>query len=252
MKLFLIRHAESANNRLALGLTYDEYMAQRSADPVITELGQRQAKRLADHLACETIPESHHETRPDNGNGGYHLTHLYCSPMRRALQTSLPIAQALGLNPEVWVDIHEHGGMFHGNPRNGGELVIHPGLTRAEMQQEFPDCVVPNQVTEEGWWASGYEDSAGCYARAVRVANDLRHRAQVERAQKVESRLALVSHGTFLDALIKALLNQPPERETFYFHYNTAISRLDFMPNDRLCLRYLNRVQHLPPEMISE
>lgn len=252
MKLFIIRHAESANNRLAIDLTYDQYMAQRSADPVITELGARQAALLAEHLACAAAPESQIEAHPGHGNGGYHLTHLYCSPMLRTLQTARPVAQALGLQPQVWIEIHEHGGMFRGNPRSGEELVIHPGLTRAAIQSDYPGYQLPDRITEEGWWFSAYEDMPGCNARAMRVARDLRRRAQEERTQEVESRIALISHGTFLDALIKAFFNQLPERELYYFHYNTAITRIDFMPNGTLFLRYLNRIQHLPPEMISE
>lgn len=252
MKLFIIRHAESANNRLAIDLTYDQYMAQRSADPVITEKGQRQAKLLAEHLTDDIAPESQHEAHPGHGNGSYHLTHLYCSPMLRTLLTARPVAQALNLRPQVWIDIHEHGGIFRGNPRNGEELVIHPGLTRAAMQTDFPDYLLPDAVSEKGWWAGSYEDMPGCNARAMRVARDLARRAQEERTQEVESRIALISHGTFVDALLKAFFNQLPERELFYFHYNTAITRLDFMPNGTLYLRYLNRVQHLPPELITE
>ncbi|HXF63414.1 MAG TPA: histidine phosphatase family protein [Caldilineaceae bacterium] len=260
MRLFIIRHAESANNRLALDLTYEEYMAQRSPDPPLTERGQRQAKLLAEHLASDTIPETYHETIPTRQDGqepparygGYHITHLYCSPMLRTLQTAQPVVAALGLKPTVWVEIHEHGGMFKGNPRSGEELIIHPGLTRAAIQADFPEYELPETITEKGWWNSGYEDMPACYARAIRVARDLRRRAQEERVAEVESHIAIISHGTFVDALIKALFNQLPERQIFYHHYNTGISRIDFMPNGSLFLRYLNRVQHLPPEMISE
>jgi hypothetical protein len=33
--------------------------------------------------------------------------------------------------------------------------------------------------------------------------------------------------------------------------YNTAITRIDFVEHDRALLRYVNRVAHLPPEMVS-
>jgi broad specificity phosphatase PhoE len=254
MRLYLIRHAESANNRLALGLTYEEYMQQRSADPDITELGHRQAQALAQHLADPQTPEAYHEGAPadGNGSGGYHLTHLYCSPMLRALQTARPVAAALGVSPTVWPEIHEHGGMFRGNPRRGDDLVIERGMTRAAMAAAYPTYVLPEGITGAGWWTAGYEDMPGCYARAVRVARDLRRRAQEERVVEVESRIAMISHGTFVDALLKAFFDQLPERQLFYFHYNTAITRLDFMPNGTLMLRYLNRVQHLTPDLISE
>ena len=44
MQLLIIRHAQSANNALAEGVDYDEYMANRSPEPPITEMGERQAQ----------------------------------------------------------------------------------------------------------------------------------------------------------------------------------------------------------------
>ena len=66
-----------------------------------------------------------------------------------------------------------------------------------------------------------------------------------------DERVALVSHGGFIDALLKALCNQLPSQHLWYHHYNTAITRLDFDQDDRLHLRYLNRIDHLPPALIS-
>lgn len=251
MKLFLIRHAESTNNRLALDLGYDEYMRTRSIDPPISELGTRQAQLLADHLAANAHPESAQEKLPVEPFSGYGITHVYCSPMLRTLQTAQPVAAALGVPVEVWVDIHEHGGMFLGNPRTGEGLVIHGGMARLEIEASFPGYALPAAITEAGWWTQGYEDMPGCFARAIRVARTLRHRAQDNRAEGRDEAVALISHGNFLDALIKAFFEQAPGRRLFYQHYNTAITRLDFMPDGLLMLRYLNRTMHLPPEMFS-
>jgi broad specificity phosphatase PhoE len=247
MIVYVIRHAESANNRLALNLSYDEYMLQRSADPPITELGERQIVLLADHLAtyAEPLPDK-------NWDGlGYGITHLFCSPMLRTLQTALPIVERTGIAPDVWVDIHEHGGMFRGNPHTGIDFEIYAGLSRREIGEKYPLYHLPEAITDAGWWTSGYEDMSGCYARAIRVARELRRRAKRNAEEGREERIALVSHGTFMDTLLKAFFDQIPGRNFYFQHYNTGITRIDFAPDGTLFLRYINRTLHLPAEMLS-
>ncbi|MDI9546193.1 MAG: histidine phosphatase family protein [Chloroflexota bacterium] len=251
MRLFLIRHGESANNFLMQDTGYDHYMRSRHVDPPLTELGERQAARLAEHLAANGHPEARHGQSPTQPNAGYGITHLYCSPMQRALQTTQPVAAALGLQPEVWTDIHEHGGIFYGNPRSGEGLVSRPGMSRSKIQQRFPGYILPDAIGEDGWWRGGYEDMPACYARAMRVARRLLQRAEDNSAQGIEESMALVSHGTFIDSLLKAFFHQIPDRRFLYQHYNTAITGVDFMQDGTLLLRFLNRTQHLPPEMIS-
>ena len=247
MRLLIIRHAESSNNKLAPGLDNATYMQRRSADPVITELGVRQAQRLAEHLAGTPPADA-----PPEGKGSYGITHLYCSPMLRTLQTSQPVARALGLRPMIWTDIHEHGGMFMGNPHTGENFVVYKGLTSEEVARDYPEYDLNDAIGEDGWWKSGYEDIAGCYARAIRVARELRRRAHTEYEEGKKSVVAIVSHGTFIDSLIKALLSQIPENRFFYYHNNTAITCIDFAQHDTLFVRYQNRTFHLPPDMLSE
>jgi len=245
MKLFLIRHAQSANNYLAERAEMDDYLAQRSPEPTITELGFRQAQLTADHLASLNWPEEAEGSNRGDSHG-YGFTRLFVSPMWRTLQTAQPISKALNLQPEVWVDIHEHGGIFSGNPRKG-DVVNLPGLTRQEIAEQFAGYQLPEAITPEGWWYGGYEEMDSCYARAGRVADMLRQWAP----GMGDDRVALVSHGTFLDALIKALLGHDFASQLYYTHYNTAISRIDFTPKGFLLLRYLNRTEHLTPDLIS-
>ena len=48
MQLFLIRHGESANNALGVGdISYEDYMAQRSPDPGLTQIGIRNVSSTA-------------------------------------------------------------------------------------------------------------------------------------------------------------------------------------------------------------
>jgi broad specificity phosphatase PhoE len=168
--------------------------------------------------------------------------------MLRALQTALPISRALGLKPHVWVDIHEHGGVFTGNP-DKGDVVSYPGLTRAQIAADFCDYQVVNGVHDGGWWSGGYEEMDLCYGRACKVAARLHELAE----QQTYATIALVTHGTFLDALLQVLF-APGESygERIHFsHLNTAMSRIDFSANRRLALRYLNRIDHLPVDLVT-
>lgn len=243
MELYIIRHGQSTNNVSMLRDPND----RQYADPPLTELGHQQAQAVAEyvgnHLNVDVWVEKPPESRETMQ--GFGITRLYCSPMLRALQTCLPISQAIGIQPEVMVDIHEHGGMFLQNEK--GDIIGYTGLTRTALQGAFPNYLLPDHISEQGWWnpANGYEDLAACKARAMRVSANLR--LQAGSAQ----RIGLVTHGTFADALVKAFLNLLPGDELRFFHYNTAITRIDFRNDGKTILRYLNRIEHLTPELMS-
>jgi broad specificity phosphatase PhoE len=232
MELYLIRHGQSTNN--ALGTP-----TGRVQDPPLTDIGERQAEALAEHLVGGPYPESEWESRT-----GYEFDKLYCSAMQRALQTAAPVSKALGLQPEVWVDVHEQGGIYLEG--EDGQSVGFPGMTRAEISARFPDYVLPDAVTESGWWNKTYEHIGAASGRAIAVAEIL-----IERSKEGDERIALVSHGMFVSLLIKALLNQLPSANTYYHHYNTGISRIDIRPGAPLILRYFNRTAHLTPDLLT-
>ncbi len=240
MILYLIRHGQSSNNLLAEQLMdrpgpypYESYMKQRVAEPPLTTLGEEQAERLGSYV------------------NGMAISRLYCSPMLRTMQTIRPLAESLGCNPAVWIDLHEHGGVFH---RQGAdaEAVGHPGLSRSEMSEMFPNYRT-DSIGESGWWHGGEEDLASCHARAVRVAEELQRMAS-EFGE--DESIAAVSHGTFLDSLLKALLGRLPGHDFYFNHYNTGVTRVDFSPTRMpgrltVTVRYTNRVEHLPNEHMT-
>ena len=228
MDLFLIRHGQSANNVL-------KDVTLRDQDPELTELGYRQAEKLAEFLA---------------GGGHFEPTErpffdrLYCSPMVRAMLTARPVGEALGLVPEVWIDIHEVGGIYldHG-PERG--IMGYPGQTRAEMAARFPGYTLPAEVGEGGWWTEGMESFHAGQGRAIGVAAALRARAASD------ERIALVSHGGFMSCLLQALGRQLPADGFYYEHGNTAVSRLELSGDGTTVVRYLNRLEHLPEGWLS-
>jgi 2,3-bisphosphoglycerate-dependent phosphoglycerate mutase len=181
MQLYIIRHGQSTNNA--------SQEVNRVQDPSLTDLGKQQAEKVADYLANYSDPSP-----SQNGHKGFGITRLYCSPMLRTLQTAQPISAALDLQPEVWVEIHEHGGIFleYGDERG---IVGFPGLTRAEIMEQFGDYLLPDVVTDQGWWnpARGMESYVESQARAINVADMLfKQRASSER-------IALVTHGTLYE-----------------------------------------------------
>mgnify|MGYP003332681062 CR=1 FL=1 len=118
-QLFFIRHGQSTNNALA-------DPTQRVQDPKLTELGQIQAQRVAGYLAANS------HLKGSLSNPKVHpLDRLYCSAMVRAVHTATPIGQALDLNPEVYVDLHEIGGIYLDYP--DGRIESFPGQTRSEL-----------------------------------------------------------------------------------------------------------------------
>ena len=227
MELFLIRHGQSTNNALT-------DWSQRVEDPLLTNSGEQQAELTARHVAAglHLHPTARDAARPV-------LDQLYCSPMIRAMQTADAIAKAVGVTPQVWVDIHEVGGVYLDQ---GERKVGYPGRSRSELAQRFPRCVLVPDLTENGWWNRDFEESHVGHGRAASVAKMLRERAAED------ARVGLVSHGDFLSALLKALGGQPFDTGIYYEHRNTGITCIDLTPQAAR-VRYLNRVDHLTEEL---
>ena len=240
MNLYLIRHGQSANNLLAEQLKerpgpfpYEAYMRQRVAEPPLTEMGERQAKRLGAYAKELAI------------------SRLYCSPMLRTMQTIQPLAETLSTEPAVWIDLHEHGGVFL-RPGANTQAVGYPGLNRAEMSEMFPGYRLDG-ISDSGWWHGDEEDLAACHARAVRVAEALHRMAG---ASEEDESIAAVSHGTFMDSLLKALLGRLPGNELYFNHHNTGVTRVDFSSSRSdgksvVTVRYTNRAEHLTDANMS-
>ena len=242
MELYIVRHGQSTNNALGdpLGRDYD---------PALTEIGVEQAERVSHflaaggHLARKSVMEE--KIDPDRPV----IDRLYCSPMIRALRTAKPIGREVSLNPEVWVDLHETGGLFLDHGENGG-IEGFPGCSRDEILKEFTNYVLPEDITDGGWWKGAYEGPPASYERALLVADKLWERALSD------ERIAIVSHGGFGNLLLKALGTRSagngfPSDRLYYTQYNTAISWVDFQGDEIINLRYLNLVEHLPKELIT-
>ena len=241
MQFYFIRHAQSENNLLWIETGSHD---GRSADPDLTPTGRKQAETLAQYLqAPAAVPKS--PTGLDLQNiGGFHFTHLYCSLMLRAVVTGTVVARATGLPLVAWEDVHETGGMHCKDETTGGRVGL-PGKNRSYFESHFPDLVLPPSLGEEGWWNRPFEENEERPQRARRVLREL-----LDKHGNTEDRVAIISHGGFYNQLMRAILDLP-EAGTFGFTLNnTAIARIDF-ENDWIWAVYLNRVDHLPRDLIT-
>ncbi len=249
MELYIIRHAQSENNAL-WARTGQE--VGRKPDPELTAVGHQQAQHLAQYLSQRPSVNGLDEVARQHNRHGYPFTHLYSSLMLRAVQTGHYVAEALDMPLHVWEEIHEWGGIYAHNLETG-ERVGLPGVSGKELTARFPRLVLPpERQNGDGWWNRPFEPREATQARAERFWQALLARHGQER-----DRVAIVTHGGFSYALLMVLLASSGQntmsdgtREVWFSMHNTSVSRLDVGP-DFCNVRYLNRVAHLPPEMIT-
>jgi 2,3-bisphosphoglycerate-dependent phosphoglycerate mutase len=255
MRLYLIRHAQSANNDL---YTRTGGAVGRHADPPLTELGHRQAQLLAEYLA--RTPDNRGEDAPPlvgdyvarHDRCGYGLTHLYCSLMTRAVQTGGYVAAATGLPLVGWTEIHERGGLHDLDQATGKEVGI-PGPGRVWFATEYPNLVLPEALDEAGWWGRPKESIVESVPRARTVWAEL-----LARHGDTEDRVALIIHGGFFQSLMTALFSTgdslaAPDlgfTQMGFGMSNASISRFE-IADGLIVLRYLNRIDFLPDELIT-
>lgn len=240
MRLYYVRHAQSTNNAL-----FDETGSDqgRSHDPPLTETGHRQAAAVAAYLAA--VPTGTVPPREDGKDLlGFGITHVYCSLMDRAIVTARHIARELHLPLVGHAEIFEAGGLFFDDPETGERSGL-PGKNAAELRAAYPELIIPPEVGETGWWNRPFETYEERAARAKRVVAML-----IERHGGTEDRICLVSHGEFFDWLSGELLGLDSPRSIMLAMNNTGVSRFDISAGF-VVVRYLNRTEHLPPELIT-
>ena len=226
----MVRHGESENNVL-MAISQEAFAKHRKVDPSLSPKGEDQATATGQYFL------------PSAGNV---VDFIVTSPVRRAMQTARPIASASGHPPRVWTDIFEVGGMWMDD-------AARPGMSRSDLEAEFPGYQAPPEVGEQGWYdvRQGIETEGMACARAQAVALRLRQMAR-DLPGGAQS-MALVAHHDFLDLLCQALVIGrtrgcfPPT----FSHYNCGITCVDVRADGHVNVRFLNSTAHLPPDMVN-
>ena len=246
MQLYFIRHGQSENNALWDRAGSRE---ERCPDPELTKLGHQQAKKLAQYLADHSSsgsPSGLDSAYRDDAQNveGFDLTHLYCSPMIRAVETAMYIARALEMPLALWEDLHEVGGIFREDRETGQEIGL-PGNDRAYLRARYEDLILPGDGwAERGWWNRPFEQREQRSLRAQRFVRDL-----LWRHGGTDDRVAVVSHAGFCNYAMAVVLDWPNRGRNGFRINNAAITRIDL--TDQVSVMYTNRTQFLPKELIS-
>lgn len=262
MDVVLIRHGQSGNN-----LIWERTggSAGRSADPSLTDLGHQQADAVAEALAA--------------GLYGPPPTHLYASLMLRAVQTAAPIAAALDLPLlghrdifEVMGPVEHDGDTTAARPHPGGSRT---DLTALTERLVWPGADAPGGAPPEGpgWWDGPVEQLEQVPERAARVLAGLiqaHQQPEPSAPQQTpdgtgpesgpdagpDSRqdgdatdgpvLGLVSHGTFGQYLLRALL-EVADMTGWIALGNTSVSRFRYVgdPDRPTIATHVGREDHL-------
>lgn len=248
MQLYLIRHGQSTNN--ARWEAKDGVGAPFVSDPLLTEKGVRQAELLADFLALSKPGEEGFYRDPQN-RLGFGLTHVYCSLMRRAIHTGNIIVGRLQIPLIGLPEAHEEGGVFLESVVNDVvEISWEHGVTSEFLASHYPELTLEKPIDEKGWWRGGKEDSSLPIKRALGVLNWIKER------HLGSDDLAIVTHGGFINYLLRCMLQIAPEvPENRKLDYrlicnNCSISRFDFVDN-RIMLVYHNRADFLTEGLVT-
>ena len=185
VRLFLVRHAEAlANPDL-------RYLGSR--DDPLTERGQWQARQLG--LAFAT----------------FRLTAVYTSPLTRALETAIPLAQAHHLSPIPDPRLVE------------GSMGTWEGLRRAEILERSPEDAAHHQRWEADPTCGppGGESFADVQARVVTCVHDLA-------ARHSGASVVVVSHVGPIKALLCTAMDVPLTAGRRMFLDSATVSVVDW------------------------
>lgn len=164
MNIMLIRHAESTGN------VENRWVGR--VDAPLSDVGRLQAVRLRSRLEQE----------------GHVPTHVYASPLSRALETARIAAANWDCPVEPWGDLVEL------------EVGVFSNMTGEEIKKAFPEVAREFAETRNFDIIEGAETHAECMARAQRVAGRLADE------HKNSDRVMLFSHGGILRHIIARLL----------------------------------------------
>lgn len=199
-RLYLIRHG-------ATQLSLEDRFAG-STDVELSDEGRWQASRLAERLADDRISA------------------IYCSPMRRTIETARIVGAPANLSPMLREELRE---INHGHWET---------LRRAEVEARFPDEYAAWQEDPFTFAPEGGESGLSVMARALPLVRQIV-------VQHPGERVAIVSHKATIRLVISSLLGFDGRGYRDRLDQSPAsLNILDFKDPVRARLMLYNDVSH--------
>lgn len=201
--LLLVRHGETEWNAAR------RIQGHKNSD--LSELGRRQAQRIAERLSHSQI------------------TAVYASDLSRALETAAPIAAPHGLTVQPLSGLREKG---YGDWE---------GLTEADVIARWPDEWRRYHTLRE--WDFPIPGGESWEQVQARIQGVLHHVLTEHSAS--EDRVVLVGHGMSLRMAVLDALDAPLPTFLRLRLDNASLSRLEYLPERGGRVTLLNDTSHL-------
>lgn len=166
LTLYLLRHGQTTFSRA-------NAFCGSGLDPELTEAGAKMAQAVADFYKTKSWQA------------------VYCSPLRRAQQTALPLCKVLGLQPQLRDDLKEIGyGAWEGQSVETVDREWHDDYIRWTSD---PAWNAPTDGKSQG------ENAIAIAQRALRVVEEIR-------STHASGNVLVVSHKATIRILLSSLL----------------------------------------------
>lgn len=198
----LLRHGEVHNPTGVLYGRLDGYH--------LSDLGRRMAQGVADAIADRDI------------------VHLRTSPLERARETLAPLAEALGLTPEVDPRVIESANVFQGISFKDGAMTF---VKRPSLLRHMYNPLKPS-------WGEPYDEIA---ARMLAAVHDARDAARGHEAVIVSHQLPIWTTRLFVEK--RSYLHHPKHRQCTL----CSLTSLVFEGDELRQVRYSEPVGELIP-----
>jgi 2,3-bisphosphoglycerate-dependent phosphoglycerate mutase len=197
--LLLVRHGQSTWNH--------EHRIQGQLDPPLSEAGRRQAERLGRRLV------------------GRQFSGFYSSDLARAIETSMVIGEAIGIEPTPMSELRE---IYLGEWE---------GLNTDDLALRFPQAWA--SWTKEPNWdlVPGGEGSAQFEARVDGAVDSIFKRHE-------QGDVLVVTHGGVIQIALHRVVGRPG-RGIFPFRIQNASMTVIERRNGRLVVSGVNDIGHL-------